>query len=72
MTSNVDLGEVEAVDLKSLKGIDDVIEALEANIIIPLEQDELAAEYNIKPKRGVLLAGPPGTGKTTIGRALAH
>lgn len=72
MTSNVDLGEVQAVDLYSLKGVDDVIEALEANIILPLENDELAAELQIKPKRGVLLAGPPGTGKTTVGRALAH
>ncbi len=72
MTSNVELDEVEAVELRSLKGFDDVIEALEANIIIPLEEDELALEFGIKPKRGVLLAGPPGTGKTTVGRALAH
>jgi ATP-dependent 26S proteasome regulatory subunit len=72
MASNVDLGEVEAVDLHTLKGMDDLIESLEANIIVPLEENALATEYNIQPKRGVLLAGPPGTGKTTIGRALAH
>ena len=72
LASNVDLGEVQAVDLKSLKGVDDVIESLEANIVLPLENDALATELNLKPKRGVLLAGPPGTGKTTIGRALAH
>lgn len=72
MSSNVDLGEVQAVDLTALKGMDDMLEALEANIIVPLENDELAKELDIKPKRGVLLAGPPGTGKTTVGRALAH
>lgn len=72
MASNVDLSEVQAVDIYSLKGVDDVIEALEANIIMPLENDELATELKLKPKRGVLLAGPPGTGKTTVGRALAH
>jgi len=72
MGSNVDLEEVEEVELSSLRGVDDVIESLEANIIIPLERDDLATEYGIQPKRGVLLAGPPGTGKTTVGRALAH
>jgi predicted AAA+ superfamily ATPase len=72
LTSNVDLGEVQEVDLHDLEGIDDVLRSLEANIIIPLENDALAAELNLRPKRGVLLAGPPGTGKTTIGRALAH
>jgi ATP-dependent 26S proteasome regulatory subunit len=72
MASNVDLGEVQTVRLEDLKGLDDVLEALEANVVLPLENSELADELNLKPKRGVLLAGPPGTGKTTIGRALAH
>ncbi len=70
--SNVDLGEVQSVELHDLQGVDDVIRSLEANIVVPLENDELASELGLKPKRGVLLAGPPGTGKTTIGRALAH
>lgn len=72
LVSNVDLGEVEAVSLTDLKGVDDVVRALEANVVLPLERPELATAYNLRAKRGVLLAGPPGTGKTTIGRALAH
>jgi AAA+ superfamily predicted ATPase len=72
LISNVDLGEVQTVTLQDLKGMDDVIRALEANVIMPLEHSELADELSLKPKRGVLLAGPPGTGKTTVGRALAH
>jgi len=72
LVSNVNLGEVQAVDLHDLQGVDAVLRSLEANIILPLENDALATELNLKPKRGVLLAGPPGTGKTTVGRALAH
>jgi len=71
MTSNVELEQVAPVDWKDLKGFDDVIQALEAKIALPFENHALAAELQLKPKRGVLLAGPPGTGKTTIGRALA-
>jgi ATPase family protein associated with various cellular activities (AAA) len=72
LASNVELGEVTQVDLHDLRGVDDVIRSLEANIVIPLENGELARELELQPKRGVLLAGPPGTGKTTVGRALAH
>ena len=72
LTSNVEISEVPPVDWKDLKGVEDVIRALEAKIALPLENDRLADELRLKPKRGVLLAGPPGTGKTTIGRALAH
>lgn len=72
LNSNVDLEEVQQVDLRDLRGCEDVIRSLEANVVIPLEQDELATRLGLKAKRGVLLAGPPGTGKTTVGRALAH
>ncbi|HEX8851050.1 MAG TPA: ATP-binding protein [Gemmatimonadaceae bacterium] len=72
LASNVDLAEVQAVDLAELKGVDDVLRALEANIVLPFERADLATELSLRPKRGVLLVGPPGTGKTTIGRALAH
>lgn len=72
LASNVDLRDVRIVTLNDLKGAEQVITSLEANLIIPLENDELATRLGLKPKRGVLLAGPPGTGKTSIGRALAH
>jgi transitional endoplasmic reticulum ATPase len=72
LASNVDLGEVQAVDLKDLKGVDDVLRSLEINIVLPLQNDELANRFKLRSKRGVLLYGPPGTGKTTVGRALAH
>ena len=72
LVSNVDIEEVEAVTWNDLKGVDDLIEALEAKVALPFENRELAVSLSLKPKRGVLLSGPPGTGKTTIGRALAH
>jgi predicted AAA+ superfamily ATPase len=72
LASNVELGEVAEVDLRQLKGVDDVIRQLETNIALPLENDDLSNELGLKPKRGVLLVGPPGTGKTTVGRAMAH
>jgi transitional endoplasmic reticulum ATPase len=72
LASNVDLEEVQRVTLRDLKGADAVIRDLETHVIVPLENDELAAELQLRPKRGVLLVGPPGTGKTTVGRALAH
>ncbi|MDF1502227.1 AAA family ATPase [Roseisolibacter sp. H3M3-2] len=72
VASNVDLGEVQAVALSELKGVDDVVAALEASIVLPFERADLAATLGLTPRRGVLLVGPPGTGKTTVGRALAH
>ncbi len=72
LASNVDLEDVAQASWRDLKGMDDVIAQLEAKVALPFENGKVAAELDLKPKRGVLLAGPPGTGKTSIGRALAH
>jgi transitional endoplasmic reticulum ATPase len=70
--TNVRVEEVEALDFATLPGTGHIAKALETHVILPFERPELAAELDIRPKRGVLLYGPPGTGKTSIGRALAH
>lgn len=70
--SNVDTNEVETMNFSDLYGVEEVVRQLEIDIIVPMERDDLAKELGIRAKRGVLLYGAPGTGKTSIGRALAH
>jgi ATP-dependent 26S proteasome regulatory subunit len=70
--SNLVVEDVEDVLLDDLVGIDNIVRDLLRTIVIPMTQPELARELGLKPARGVLLHGEPGTGKTTIGRALAR
>lgn len=57
--------------LADLGGYEDVKQELQDAILMPLEKKELAYTYGIKPPSGILLFGPPGTGKTMLMRALA-
>ncbi|MBI2079200.1 AAA family ATPase, partial [Candidatus Micrarchaeota archaeon] len=57
--------------LDDIGNYEDVKQELKDSIVMPLEKKELAFAYGIKPPSGVLLFGPPGTGKTMLMRALA-
>ncbi len=52
-------------------GADAAREALQQAVIWPQRHPALLAALGVRPARGVLLAGPPGCGKTLAARALA-
>lgn len=58
--------------MSEVGGYDDVKAELKDAIITPLKNKELSVAYGIKPPRGILLFGPPGTGKTMLMKALSN
>ena len=52
-------------------GLDGVKRALTDNLIMAVKEPGKFAKMGIRPPRGALIYGPPGCGKTLLGRALA-
>ncbi len=66
-----DVGTGSDISLKDIGGYEDVKQELKDSIVLPLEKKGIADAYGLKPPSGILLFGPPGTGKTMLMRAMA-
>jgi transitional endoplasmic reticulum ATPase len=64
--------EIPKVTWGEVGGLEEVKDRLKESVEWPLTKPELFEHFGIKPPRGIVLFGAPGTGKTLLAKAIAN
>lgn len=67
-----EMAEKPTTTYADIGGMDDLIEEVKEAVEYPLTRPEAYRKMGIVPPKGVLLCGPPGTGKTMVAKAVAN
>jgi proteasome-associated ATPase len=66
------LEETPRETFDDIGGLDTQIEELKNLVLLDFDHPELTGLYGLSPRRGAILEGPPGTGKTMLVKALVN
>ncbi|KRX07639.1 P-loop containing nucleoside triphosphate hydrolase [Pseudocohnilembus persalinus] len=67
----MEVDEKPSEDYQDIGGLDKQIEELREAIVLPITHADKFKAIGIRPPKGCLMFGPPGTGKTMLARACA-
>jgi len=68
----MEIEEAPDVCFSQIGGLDPQISEIREIVELPLKRPDLFTNVGIEPPKGVLLHGPPGTGKTILAKAVAQ
>ena len=64
--------EIPEITWEEVGGLEEIKDRLKESVEWPLTKPELFEHFGIKPPRGIVLFGAPGTGKTLLAKAIAN
>ena len=68
----MEIEEAPDVRFSQIGGLETQISEIREIVELPLKRPDLFTAVGIEPPKGVLLHGPPGTGKTSLAKAVAQ